>query len=448
MKQSFALPILLAASTQASTIAVRADDCKDVHIFLARGNNEPYPGRQGKLVNAICNGLSSCDYEDIKFYNPGNSNYCNAVYEGATNGLAQITAYNQKCPDSKLVVSGYSQGADVVGDILGGGGGKIFGCTQKANTGFDAKSRPANKIAAALVFGDVRHTGNQAYGALDGASHDGVAPRTPEMLKNLNSYGAALRSYCAKGDPICAKGSTVADHLNYFDLYTDVAAEWVHERLRAVDSDSAESTSSKVKTTAKATATSTAKSGYATISIHHGSNSTITGSGPFYTNPEGSSATEAVTVPAYGHDSETITYKPEVMTTVVTKYATVTSDCPSKGAVYTEYKTVSVECPICEYVSKTATGHSEPSATGAEHTKPAGGYPSQPAWATQTNSKPSATGYHPGNNATASHYAPGPSSSAHSTPVPSVPVVGASAASMYLPQLTGVIFAIAAVLAF
>lgn len=142
MKQLFALPLLLAASSQASTIDVRQDGCKDVHIFLARGNNEPYPGRQGKLVNAICNGLSSCDYENIKFYNPGNSNYCAAVQEGAANGLSQVTAYNQKCPDSKLVLSGFSQGANVAGDILGGGGGQIFGCTQGSNAGFNTKSGP------------------------------------------------------------------------------------------------------------------------------------------------------------------------------------------------------------------------------------------------------------------------------------------------------------------
>lgn len=420
MKQSFALPLLLAASSQASTIDVRQDGCKDVHIFLARGNNEPYPGRQGKLVNAICNGLSSCDYEDIKFYNPGNSNYCAAVQEGAANGLSQMTAYNQKCPDSKLVLSGFSQGANVAGDILGGGGGQIFGCTQGSNAGFNTKSGPGKMIAAAMLFGDVRHTANQAYNFLDGASHNGAAPRTSEMLKNMAAYGDDLRSYCPKGDPVCAGGSITADHLNYFDLYSESAAAWVHERLNAFDGKSASPTSSKGETTAKATGTAT-QGAYPTISVHPGSNNTTY---------------EPVTVPAYGQDSDIITYKPDTMTTVVTKVATVTSECASKGSVYTEYHTVSVECPICLSVSKmteTAT------ATGSKNT--------EPVWATQTNSKPTATGYVPVNNATASHYAPGSSSSAHPTPAPSVPVVGASAASGYLPRLAGVLCAVAAVLA-
>lgn len=148
MRRSLAVPVLLAASTRASAHhpTARASDCKDVHIFLARGNNEPYPGRQGKLATAICDGLSSCDYENLKYYNPLESVYCDSVFEGAKNGIDQITAYNEACPDSMLVVSGYSQGAHVVGDVLGGGGGTFFqGCVQGSNEGLNFSSRPANK---------------------------------------------------------------------------------------------------------------------------------------------------------------------------------------------------------------------------------------------------------------------------------------------------------------
>lgn len=146
MRQAVAISLLLAVATGGHHVAAPDSACKDVHVFLARGNNEPYPGRQGNLITAICSGLGSCDYEDIKFYNPLESVYCDSVFEGARNGIDQITTYNKKCPDSKLVVSGYSQGAHVVGDILGGGGGTFFqGCVQGDNEGLDPESRPANK---------------------------------------------------------------------------------------------------------------------------------------------------------------------------------------------------------------------------------------------------------------------------------------------------------------
>lgn len=128
------------------------DTCTSVHTFLSRGYNEPYPGRQGKLVQAICSGLgnSSCDYEDIVYNNAFGAEYCGAVVAGRRAGVAQITAYNRRCPDTKLVLSGYSQGAHVLGDILGsgggggGGGGEVFmqGCTTPKAAGIERDAAP------------------------------------------------------------------------------------------------------------------------------------------------------------------------------------------------------------------------------------------------------------------------------------------------------------------
>lgn len=116
--------------------------CTDVHIFLAKGNNEPYPGRQGKLVNAICENIKNCDYEDIVMQNMLPDPYCDSVHEGGTNMVKQIEAYNKKCPDTQLVVSGYSQGAHVVGDGLSGGGGTYFeGCKAESVKPLDPESK-------------------------------------------------------------------------------------------------------------------------------------------------------------------------------------------------------------------------------------------------------------------------------------------------------------------
>ncbi|KAM6525333.1 hypothetical protein FALCPG4_010888 [Fusarium falciforme] len=259
MKTTVALPLVLAATVQGHT--ARDTDCKDVHIFLAKGNNEPYPGRQGKLAGAICSGLDSCDYEDIQFYNPLEAPYCGSVFEGAKNGIQQITAYNKKCPDSKLVVSGYSQGGHVVGDILGGGGGVFFqDCVQEPNKGLDPKTRPANKIVAAMIFGDTRHTANQPYNVLSGAGKDGLFPRPGDQLANLAKYGDVLRNYCVDTDPICAQGDVVETHLNYFDVFTDDVAGWVKERVNAAEDDDGKSSSTTASTKTRATTTTTAKS--------------------------------------------------------------------------------------------------------------------------------------------------------------------------------------------
>jgi hypothetical protein len=115
----------LPLTTASPLLTPRQAPCASTHIFLAKGWNEPYPGRQGKLAGSICWSLDSCDYEDIYFSNTLQDNYCASVTEGAASGVAQIEAYAARCPGSKLVLSGYSQGANVIGDIIGGGGGRF-----------------------------------------------------------------------------------------------------------------------------------------------------------------------------------------------------------------------------------------------------------------------------------------------------------------------------------
>ncbi|KAI5205498.1 carbohydrate esterase family 5 protein [Aureobasidium subglaciale EXF-2481] len=204
--------------------------CRDVHVFLSKGWNEPYPGRQGKLAGAICYGLESCDYEDILYSNPEGSDYCTAVSEGDRNGIDQMTAYANKCPGSKLVLTGYSQGANVAGDILGGA--DVCG---GPNPGLDPSTSPGNKLGAVLLFGDNRHVANQPYNVLSGASVSCNDPRTPESLARLNKFAGVMRSYCDGSDPVCAAAGPgpfdVNKHLNYFDIYTDDAAGWVKYML-------------------------------------------------------------------------------------------------------------------------------------------------------------------------------------------------------------------------
>lgn len=139
-------PITIATSVRLDFRQLIDTPCEAVHVFLARGNNEPYPGRQEKLVATICNGLDDCGYEDIVFYNPEPAPYCESVTEGAANGIFQITAYAERCPESALVVSGYSQGGQVVGDVLGGGGGVLFeDCVQPESAGLDPNTSPGNQ---------------------------------------------------------------------------------------------------------------------------------------------------------------------------------------------------------------------------------------------------------------------------------------------------------------
>lgn len=113
---------LLASAAPSKRQSTGSRTCSDVHIFLARGWNEGYPGRQQHLVDAACNGVSSCDYEDITFDATNANGFPAAVEEGRSSGVSQINSYIQRCPDAKIALSGYSEGAVVVSEVLADSG--------------------------------------------------------------------------------------------------------------------------------------------------------------------------------------------------------------------------------------------------------------------------------------------------------------------------------------
>ncbi|KAE8828463.1 hypothetical protein HRS9139_07682 [Pyrenophora teres f. teres] len=254
-------------------------DCVDAVIFNARGNNAPYHDwRTAPVLDAVCARLNAegktCDYIDIEFEAPLGGDYCAQVAQGVRNGVAELTAYNKKCPCAHLIITGYSEGAHVVGDILAGPGGCNF-----VFEGLDNKSRPGNAIAAAMLWGDALHVANQPYNVLDGAGKQ-KSPRNPTELARLNRYSNVLRSWCDARDPVCAGGPDPNAHSTYFMKYSDSAADWVLKQIHSAgpvcsatsSSAAASSTAaSSAAASSSATATTTAAGSKASAAAHDGS---------------------------------------------------------------------------------------------------------------------------------------------------------------------------------
>lgn len=100
--------LILAAALPLALAQQASVGCKEVHLFLARGAGDPYPGTQGPLVPAVCGTLPSCDHEDILYVGTFDR-VCNSVQVGVVNATNQITAYAARCPDAKLVLCGHSE---------------------------------------------------------------------------------------------------------------------------------------------------------------------------------------------------------------------------------------------------------------------------------------------------------------------------------------------------
>jgi acetylxylan esterase len=237
-------------------LAYQSYDCKPYHIFIARGSDEPYPGRQGNITSQICASLGKdqCSFESVEYPAKstawGKEEWCKSAAKGASGGQAQVKGYSEKCPDSKLILLGYSQGGSVTQDIIGGGGGHVFECDQVANPALDSSLGEkggldlphnlddvltVNKVVAVVTFGAVARSRNQNFTIGDGKPFDGTRARTTEQLAALNKYSDRLRDYCHFGDPICAVGSTpvqVSQHLDYFIMHNEEVLKWVTEKAK------------------------------------------------------------------------------------------------------------------------------------------------------------------------------------------------------------------------
>jgi acetylxylan esterase len=96
--------------------SVTAQSCPDIYVFGARETTvSPGYGSAGALVNMIINAHSGATSEAISYPACGGQSSCGGVQYGdsarqGTNAVASaVNSFNQRCPNTKLVLVGYSQ---------------------------------------------------------------------------------------------------------------------------------------------------------------------------------------------------------------------------------------------------------------------------------------------------------------------------------------------------
>jgi cutinase len=165
-----------------------ADTCYDVDIVFARGTDDP------GLVGGPFSDAVKWNLLFSKTVNVYNVDYEAAVDQssagpGATDMTKHITSVAAACPNTKFVLSGYSQGATVT-DIA-------IGIPTLLGSGETIPTALAPRIAAIVVFGNPL--------AIFGQHIPTASPL----------YGSKAKEFCNEGDPVCANGSDVTSHLMY-----------------------------------------------------------------------------------------------------------------------------------------------------------------------------------------------------------------------------------------
>lgn len=176
------LNVVGAASARLKQLSPRQElntTCDQIHYIIARGTTEGYPGSLGSLVDILLAKFPNSNYEDI-IYPATQETTTDSYWQGLANGTQQVKSYADECPDSKIVLMGYSQGALVVGDLLAGGGNNselgnlttppyidfaTYGQRGKWDNvrPFQVPSLRPGIVNAVLLYGDPRHMPNQSF---------------------------------------------------------------------------------------------------------------------------------------------------------------------------------------------------------------------------------------------------------------------------------------------
>lgn len=185
--------------------AASADPCSDVAVVFARGTHqEPGLGNIGQaFVDSLTSQLGGRSVDVYAVNYPANDDYHNSANAGSADASSHIQQTVANCPNSRLVLGGYSQGSTVI-DL--------------ATNAMPASV--ADHVAAVALFGEpTSGFSTMLWGG--------------QPLPTINpAYGGKTLSLCAPDDPICSPGGNIMAHVSYIEAgMTNQAATYAVNKI-------------------------------------------------------------------------------------------------------------------------------------------------------------------------------------------------------------------------
>lgn len=153
--------------------------CADVHVFGARETTVSSGfGSAGTVVDLILNAHPGATSEVIDYPAAGGNSYGSSVQTGTKAVAAQVAAYAKSCPDSQLVLVGYSQGSQIMDNAMCDGGDVNQGIT---DTTAPVSSELGAHVKAMIWMGNPRHFPGASYN-VGTSTASGVSAVIPSVI--------------------------------------------------------------------------------------------------------------------------------------------------------------------------------------------------------------------------------------------------------------------------
>jgi cutinase len=178
-----------------------ADPCPDVQVVFARGTGEPPGvGPTGQaFVDSLRSRVGGRSLEVYPINYPASDEWSTGL-DGIRDAGAHVVSMAGSCPQTKMVLSGYSQGAAVMG----------FVTSPAVPDGVDAATVPkplapevADHVAAVVLFGMPNGRAMNFLGQPPVVIGPTYQPKTIKV--------------CVPEDPVCSDGLNFAAHNTYAD---------------------------------------------------------------------------------------------------------------------------------------------------------------------------------------------------------------------------------------
>ncbi|KAI1071354.1 hypothetical protein LB507_011567 [Fusarium sp. FIESC RH6] len=229
MRASLNSSLLILANALAAK--AQGQSCPEIHIFGARETSVAQGlGSAGKLIDMIVADHAGATSEAIDYPACGGQASCGNVEYGASakQGTEAVTkavnALSERCPDTKIVMIGYSQGGQIMDNNICGGPDNG---TSISDSTVPLSASAVNQVKAVVMLGNPRYINGLAYGV--GTCDAGGFDARPEGFTCPNAD--KVKIYCDAEDPFCCNGNDSAHHQQYVELYGKEALEFVNSKL-------------------------------------------------------------------------------------------------------------------------------------------------------------------------------------------------------------------------